>query len=133
MVIPASEEGYCCVCMNSRGINNEMTSPIPFTGMRFTELEAALTRVSVHYKNSPIYLVGTSFGGNYLMRYLIREKHNYNIKGLVVLAPPISVAKTVEEMGSIYQKFFVKRYIEETVTKHKEMRFWEDIGLVNMA
>lgn len=35
-------------------------------------------------------------------------------------------------MGSVYQKFFVKRYVEETVTKHKEMYFWEKIGLVDM-
>jgi predicted alpha/beta-fold hydrolase len=39
---PAAEEGYCCVCLNSRGINNEMTSPLPFTGMTFTDLEIAL-------------------------------------------------------------------------------------------
>ena len=38
---PASEEGYCCVCLNSRGINNEMTSPMPFTAMKYGELEAA--------------------------------------------------------------------------------------------
>lgn len=27
----AANDGYKAVCMNSRGINNEMTSPIPFT------------------------------------------------------------------------------------------------------
>jgi hypothetical protein len=34
-------------------------------------------------------------------------------------------------MGSVYQKFFVKRYIEETVKKHPQMKYWQDIGLVN--
>jgi predicted alpha/beta-fold hydrolase len=57
-------------------------------------------------------MVGTSFGGNYLMRYLIRHKPIFNIKALVVLAPPINVNKVVSEMGSVYQRFFVKRYIE---------------------
>jgi predicted alpha/beta-fold hydrolase len=38
MMKPAAEEGYCCVCLNSRGVNNEMTSPLPFTGMKFGEL-----------------------------------------------------------------------------------------------
>lgn len=77
-------------------------------------------------------MVGTSFGGNYLMRYLIREKLNFNIKALVALAPPINVNRVVQEMGSVYQKFFVKRYIEDTVCRHKAMQFWEDCGLVNM-
>lgn len=56
--------------------------------------------------------MGTSFGGNYLMRYLLRQQRAANIKGLVVLAPPINVTKVVEEMGSVYQRFFVKRYIQ---------------------
>ncbi len=59
-------------------------------------------------------MVGTSFGGNYLIRYLINNKRN-NIKGLVALAPPFDVQKVVDDMGPIYQKFFVKRYIWETV------------------
>jgi hypothetical protein len=41
----AVEEGYACVCHNSRGINSEMTSPIPFTAIEFGELQAALDRV----------------------------------------------------------------------------------------
>lgn len=66
------------------------------------------------------------------MRYLIRQKLSFNIKALVVLAPPINVNKVVQEMGSVYQRFFVKRYIEDTVCRHQQMQFWEDIGLVDM-
>jgi predicted alpha/beta-fold hydrolase len=77
-------------------------------------------------------MVGTSFGGNYLMRYLIHQRLAFNIKGLVVLAPPIDVNRVVSDMGSVYQKFFVKRYIEDTVCRHKAMQYWEDIGLVDM-
>lgn len=57
-------------------------------------------------------MVGTSFGGNYLMRYFLHRKPLPNIKGLVTLAPPLNVRKVVEDMSGIYQKFFVKRYIE---------------------
>ena len=32
LVERASEYNYCSVCINSRGINSEMTSPIPFIG-----------------------------------------------------------------------------------------------------
>lgn len=54
------------------------------------------------------------------------------MKALVALATPINVTKVVEDMGTVYQKFFVKRYIEETVLKHPQMKFWEDAGFVNM-
>ena len=67
------------------------------------------------------------------MRYLLRQQRPANIKGLVVLAPPINVTKVVEEMGSVYQRFFVKRYIQETVFRHEKMKFWEEVGLVDMA
>ena len=49
---PAAEEGYCCVCLNSRGINNQMTSPLPFTGMTHTDLEVALEAVTQRHPNS---------------------------------------------------------------------------------
>jgi predicted alpha/beta-fold hydrolase len=111
LVKPAAEEGYCCVCLNSRGINSEMTSPIPFTGMTHTDLEHALQVITSRYPNSPIYMVGTSFGGNYLLRYFLRSKPLPNIAGLVALAPPLNVTRVVEEMGTVYQRFFVKRYI----------------------
>lgn len=35
LVTEAENQGFCCVALNSRGINNEMTSPIPFTAMEF--------------------------------------------------------------------------------------------------
>lgn len=57
-------------------------------------------------------MVGTSFGGNYLLRYMLRGSPLPNIKGLVTLAPPLDVGQVVKDMGSVYQKFFVKRYIE---------------------
>jgi predicted alpha/beta-fold hydrolase len=66
------------------------------------------------------------------MRYLIRQKLSFNIKGLVVLAPPINVNRVVSDMGTVYQKFFVKRYIEDTVCRHKQMQHWEDVGIVDM-
>ena len=50
-----------------------MTSPIPFTACEHSELETALERIELHYPKSPIYMVGTSFGGNYLLRYLSKN------------------------------------------------------------
>lgn len=118
LVREATAEGYQCVCLNSRGINTEMTSPVPFVGIEHTELNAALDVVEWDYPHSPIYLVGTSFGGNYLLRYAMKGARE-SIKALVALAPPFDVRQVVSDMGPVYQKFFVKRYINETVTKHE--------------
>lgn len=128
----AMQEGFQCVCLNSRGINNEMTSPVPFTATSFHELNEALDRVQTHYPSSKVFLVGTSFGGNYLIRYLLQHQRP-SIKGLIALAPPLSVGRVVTDMPFIYQKFFVKRYIHDTVAKHPQMQYWQHIGLVDMA
>ncbi len=87
-----------------------MTSPIPFTAIEHNELGAAIERVQVYFPKSPIYLVGTSFGGNYLIRYLLKNQPE-NIKGLIALAPPFNVSKVVDDMSTVYQRFFVKRYV----------------------
>jgi predicted alpha/beta-fold hydrolase len=39
--------------------------------------------------------VGVSFGGNYLIRYLIKHRR-FSIKGLVALAPPFNVKQVVD-------------------------------------
>jgi predicted alpha/beta-fold hydrolase len=65
----------------------------------------------MYYPKSPIYLVGTSFGGNYLMRYLTKYQRK-SVKGLIALAAPMDLKQVVSDMPYIYQKFFVKRYIE---------------------
>lgn len=77
-------------------------------------------------------MVGTSFGANYLARYLLRSNRP-SVKGFVGLAAPFNVNSVVSDMGPVYQKFFVKRYIEETVKKHPQMKYWENIGLVKMS
>lgn len=72
-----------------------MTSPLPFTGMTHSDLEHALEHIRSRYPYSPIYMVGTSFGGNYLLRYFLRGKPLPNIQGLVTLAPPLNVTRVV--------------------------------------
>ena len=83
-----------------------MTSPMPFTGISHEELVIALKKVKEKFPKSEIYMVGTSFGGNYLLRYLInstkqgffrkmmnREEKKIleSIKGFVGLAPPFDL------------------------------------------
>ena len=66
------------------------------------------------------------------MRYLSKNHNRKSIRGLIALAPPIDVKQVVCDMPFIYQNFFVKRYIEEVVTKHQQMNFWKQIGVVDI-
>ena len=49
-----------------------------------------------------------------MIRYFLKNRPK-NARGLIALAPPFDVGKVVDDMGPIYQTFFVKRYIYETV------------------
>ena len=72
-----------------------MTSPIPFTALDFHELEEALEIIENRYPGAPIYMVGTSFGANYLTRYLI-ETNRPTVKGFVALATPFDINQVVK-------------------------------------
>lgn len=87
-----------------------MTSPIPYTGYDFHELEAAINNVEEKYPNSPIYFIGTSLGGNYVLRYLLAHKIE-KIKAFACLSAPFDVIDTIDKMNRIYQKYFVKSFI----------------------
>lgn len=125
-------DGYRGVCFNSRGISESMTSPMPFTGTTYEELHSALDRIQYLYPKANIYLVGASFGGNYLLRYLLRQPYPTSIKGVVCLAPPFNVNKVVEHMKPVYQKFFVKRYIKYTLERHPIMMEWEKNKVISL-
>ncbi len=84
-----------------------------------------------NYPGVPVHVIGTSFGGNYLLRYVLKHQRSF-IDKMVLLAPPINVLEVVRQMPSIYQWFFVRRYAKETIDKHPEMKFWEDIGLAKL-
>lgn len=117
LVQRASENGYTSVCINSRGINSEMTSPIPFTGVEFHEIETALARIKIHFPHNPLYMVGTSLGGNYVLRYLLTH-NQYNINGLVLISPPFDVKFVTDRMNRHYQRFFIKSYLKYTILQH---------------
>lgn len=106
----ALENNYMCVCLNGRGINSEMTSPIPFVGYSFHELDEALRRIQIHYPKSPLHVIGTSLGGNLVLRYFIKHKVP-SVKSLSLISAPFDVAHAIDNMHPWYQTFFIKSYI----------------------
>ena len=120
-----------CVCINGRGINSEMTSPIPFVGYSFHELEEAIKRVQVHFPKSNLHVVGTSLGGNFVLRYFLKH-HVNNVKSLTLISAPFDVGHAIDNMHPLYQKFFIKSYIKNSVCRHEQMKFWWNNNIVDL-
>ena len=105
-----------------------MTSPVPFIGLDFVELEAALRRVKTHFPNRPLVLLGMSLGGNYLLRYLTSSSKSKdlleNLRAVIAVCPPFDLKDSVHNMNAAYQKIFLLSYIRSLVVGHKQMAFW---------
>ena len=100
-----------------------MTSPLPFIGLDFVELEAALRRVKTHFPKRPLVLLGMSLGGNYLLRYLTSTSKSKdlleNLRAVVAVCPPFDLNDSVHNMNAAYQKIFLMSYIRSLVVGHR--------------
>lgn len=112
-----------CACLNNRGFNSEMTSPVPFIGLEFVELEAALRRVKTHFPKKPLVLLGMSLGGNYLLRYLTSNCRSKdlleNLRAMIAVCPPFDIKDSVHNMDAAYQRIFLVSYIRSLVEGHR--------------
>lgn len=60
-------------------------------------------------------MVGLSLGGNYLLRFLIKNYRNNplaeNIKSLNLVCPPFDLKYVIYNMNKNYQSYFIKYYL----------------------
>lgn len=108
-----------------------MTSPIPFVGVEFHELSSTLERIRILYPNNSLYIIGTSLGGNYVLRYLLSHQ-THHVKGLVLISPPFDVKYVIDGMNMWYQRIFIKYYLKNIILRHDQMKFWWENGLVDL-
>ena len=81
--------------------------------------------IEKEYPKSELFLLGTSFGGNYIIRYLSKVPLNKKIKGVVAISPPFQMGQVVNDMPLMYQKFLLKKYFTQTLNKNKILNYWE--------
>jgi predicted alpha/beta-fold hydrolase len=105
-----------------------MTSPVPFIGLEFEELEAALRRVKTRFPKRPLVMLGMSLGGNYLLRYLTSSNKSTelleNLQAFIAVCPPFDLKDAVHNMNPSYQKLFLLSYIRSLVEGHQQMAYW---------
>ena len=76
-------------------------------------------------------MIGTSLGGNFVLRYFLKH-YVQNVKSLTLISAPFDVGYVIDNMHPLYQKFFIKSYIENSVCKHEQMKFWWENNIVDL-
>ncbi|KAL4442852.1 hypothetical protein ABPG74_010741 [Tetrahymena malaccensis] len=121
MIQQGQTSGYRCVAFNSRGINTELSTPIPFNGESLDDLSYALNLVKKRYPKAPLFAVGASFGSNMLLRLVGNMKENNFLDGIVGLSTPFNVIQCIEKLGRVYEEFFVYRYKANCIDPHLQI------------
>lgn len=119
LVDNARRAGYRVVVMNHRGVNQPLLTPVPYHGGCLEDVKTALNHVKAKYPNAPIMAVGTSFGGNQLVRYLGNAGEKAHITAGVLLAAPFDLDMCTDALeNTVYEDFFIKSYLEKCFLPH---------------
>ncbi|EAS02012.2 alpha/beta hydrolase family protein (macronuclear) [Tetrahymena thermophila SB210] len=118
MIQQGQASGYRCVAFNSRGINTQLTTPVPFNGECLDDLSYALNLIKKRYPKAPLFAVGASFGSNMLLRLVGNMKERNFLDGIVGLSTPFNVIQCIEKLGRVYEEFFVYRYKANCIDPH---------------
>lgn len=122
LVTEALNQGFTTVVFHNRGINGTpLTTPEPFHGVKVDDIENAVKYITEKHSGVELYGVGLSLGGNLLLRYAAGKKEDVEFKGLVAIATPFDIVKCLGNLKFVYEKFFLKRYIDQTVVPNLEM------------
>ncbi|KRX06357.1 hypothetical protein PPERSA_04970 [Pseudocohnilembus persalinus] len=103
LVRTCQKNGFRVVAYNSRGVNNQMTSPMPNNGVDLSDLDIALNKVKERYPEAPVFAVGTSFGGNQILRWTAQQQKENGycfLKGVIGLSVPFDVQNVMNNMDA---------------------------------
>lgn len=116
------KRGYRVAVLNQRGINQPLTSPKTFHGGLIEDLAVGIEQIRKNYPDAPLMAIGTSFGGNQLLRYLSQEENKKNILGAVLLSPPFSSDSVADHIQkTVFETFFIKHYFEKCLLPNFDM------------
>lgn len=122
LVTESLKEGFTTVVFHNRGINGTLlTTPEPFHGVKLDDIENAIKHIQSRNSNVELYGVGLSLGGNLLLRYVGDKGDQTEFKGIVAIATPFDIHKCLVNLNFVYEKFFLRRYIDQTVLPNMDM------------
>lgn len=122
LVTESIEQGFTTVVFHNRGVNGTLlTTPEPFSGVKLEDIDSTIQHIKKSNINVDLYGVGLSLGGNLLLRYAASKQKNVEFKGLVAIATPFNINICLKNLKFIYEKFFLKRYIHQTLIPNLEV------------
>ena len=115
----AQKRGFRVVVFQHRGVNQPLSTPLPYNGGVLDDLSFAIDHVRAKLPKARLMAVGNSLGGNQLLRYLGQTGENCPFESAVALSCPWDVNKCVNALtGTVYEKFFIKKFAENSLLPH---------------
>lgn len=122
LVRDAQLQGYRVAAFNHRGMNQTLSNPLISHGGDLSDIEYAVRHVQEKYPEAQLVAVGTSLGGNQLMRYLSQKGKGSEFVAAVSVAGPFDLGKCLDNMeNTIYEKFLLQGYIQRNLIPNFEV------------
>ncbi|MCB1142380.1 MAG: alpha/beta fold hydrolase [Leptospiraceae bacterium] len=93
-----------------------------FHGARLDDLKMAMKKIFKLIPSLPVYLVGFSLGGNYVLRYANSySSQKSRLKKVIAISPAIDPYRSTEKMDQnpFLRKYFLKAWSESLIKKQK--------------
>jgi len=122
LVDTAAKNGYRCVVMNQRGINQPMLTPKPYHAGSSEDIEYAIQYIKSKYPDAPMVACGLSMGGNQLFRYFGDVGENTHFLAYASVAMPFDVDACVDAIeNTVYESALMGYYMKYNVLPHVDV------------
>lgn len=128
------KEGWLGILMHSRGCSGQPNRK-PYNTYHSGEIYDArfmLEYIKTHFPEVPTAAVGVSIGGNMLVRYLAKFKHDPLIKAGCIVSAPLDLgdcSKRIQRgFSKVYESYllyYMKRSLALKLTRHPNVGHWK--------
>jgi len=114
------QQGFRCVLMHFRGCSGVPNRlPRSYHSGETNDLNTVISELIKREKNTPIYAVGYSLGGNVLLKWLGETGNKNPLKAAVAISVPFELAKTADRLNQGFSKVYQWGLIRELIKLHK--------------
>ena len=109
-----------------------------FLGTLLAEVHHAVQRVASWANSTPVYLVGPSMGGNFVLRMAMRHAAHpiTNLARVIAVNPAINPQRTTDRIDAnfVFRQYFRRRWLNSLMAKARLFpQLYELDSLVNMS
>ena len=94
-----------------------------FLGTLLAETHCAVQRVAAWAGDTPVYLVGPSMGGNFVLRMAVRHGTDpiANLRRVVAVSPAVNPARATDRIDAqlMFRRYFRRRWLGSVLAKER--------------